>query len=218
MRMPTTPHNTHNSSSNLRFDPFPSHPGIPDIPEGWPPDQPLPAGSDALFRGGSDGGRAVSSGGGYRRRRSRIHAAALGDRARLGRSNPASSPGGRGARGVTKWCAVSAIPKGGWRGRQPRRPRRARSPATESLRLTAGTRHEEVWRGLGSLRSGNSGLKKLPRAWRRPRGLSILHPPSAIHYPPWSPAGPVPSTAQVCAQTHSFQPTESAAGCALRAK
>ena len=66
---------------------------------------------------------------------SHFHADALGDRARLGRSNPAPSPGGRGARGVTKWCAAVAIPKDGWRGRQPRHPRRARSLATESSRL-----------------------------------------------------------------------------------
>src|ERR1039458_4261691 len=47
-----------------------------------------------------------------------------GDRARLGRSHPAPSPGGHGARKITTWCVVSATPKGGWRGRQPRHPRR----------------------------------------------------------------------------------------------
>ena len=35
----------------------------------------------------------------------------------------------------TEWRAVWVITKGGWRGRQPRRPGRARSRATESLRL-----------------------------------------------------------------------------------
>ena len=63
------------------------------------------------------------------RRLSPAHAIALGDRARLGRSRPAPSPGGRGMLGVAKRCAVLTIPKGGWRGRQSRHPRRARSVA-----------------------------------------------------------------------------------------
>src|ERR1035441_9950946 len=67
---------------------------------------------------------------------SRTHAIVLGDRARLGRSHAAPSPAGPDRRGVTKWCVIAAAPKSGWRGRQPPRPRRARSLATASLRLS----------------------------------------------------------------------------------
>jgi hypothetical protein len=57
------------------------------------------------------------------------------ERARLGRCRSAPSPVGRSARGVTQWWAVSTAPEGVWRGRQPLRPGRARSPGAEWFRL-----------------------------------------------------------------------------------
>ena len=64
-------------------------------------------------------------------RLSRSHAVGNGEHARPGRKQPAPSPGGGVACRVTERRVRLGSPEGDWRGRQPRRPRRARSPLAE---------------------------------------------------------------------------------------
>ena len=61
---------------------------------------------------------------------SRLHAVGNGEHARPGRCQPAPSPDGIHACRVTGRWARSGGLKSGWRGRQPQRPGRARSPLT----------------------------------------------------------------------------------------